>query len=84
MLGHQTPPPPHDLTLIKYGISMYRGSHIAPHEKIEAIGFDGGILNNEKYMILGGWSDVRILGAEKKVLKVDTKVLHQNSSQSTK
>ena len=33
--------PPHDLRLKKYGISMYRGSHIGHNERIKAIGFDG-------------------------------------------
>ena len=54
---------------------MYRGSHIAPHERNEAIGFDGGSFNNELSVILGGWPNIRILGALKKVRKVDTKVL---------
>ena len=37
---------PHALTLIKYGIHMCRGSHITQNKRIEAIGFDGGSLNN--------------------------------------
>ena len=60
-LGNQKVPP-NVLTLSKYGIPMYRGIHIAPHERIEAIGFDGGSLNNELYVTFGGWPGVRIIG----------------------
>ena len=62
ILGHQKIPP-HDLMLSKYGIPMYIGSHIDPHKWIDYIGFNGGVFNNEKSVILGGWPDVKILGA---------------------
>ena len=63
--------------LRKYGTPIYRGSHIAHNELIEAIGFDGGSLNNERSVTFGGWPDVRILRAKKKVRKVDIKFLRQ-------
>ena len=47
----------------KYGIPMYKGSQITHNERIEAIGFAGGIFNNEQYVTFGGWTDVRISGA---------------------
>ena len=76
-LGHQKSPPPQDLTLSKYDIPMYRGIHIAPHVRIEAIGFDGSSWNNERSVTFGGWTGVRILGVLKKYCKVNTKVLRQ-------
>ena len=33
--------PPNALVMNKYGIPMYKGSHIVKNEQIEAIGFDG-------------------------------------------
>ena len=60
-LGHQNISP-HSLKLRRYGIPMYRGSHIAHNERIEAIGFDGGSLNNERSVTFGRWPDVRIMG----------------------
>ena len=56
---------------------MYRGSHIAPCERIEAVGFDGGSCNNDLFVTFGGWPGVRIMGVLKKDRRVDTKVLHQ-------
>ena len=54
---------------------MYRGSHIAPHERIDGIGLDEGGCNNERSVTFGGWPGVRILGVLKKYRKVDTNFL---------
>ena len=56
---------------------MYRGSHIAPHERIEAIEFNGRSWSNEQSVTFCGWLGVRILGDFKKNRKVDTKVFRQ-------
>ena len=40
---------------------MYRGIHIAHYERTEDIGFDGGSLNNEQYVILAVESFLKTL-----------------------
>ena len=62
----------------KYGITMYRGSHIAHNERIEAIGFDGKfwIMSDMWLLTVGPMSEFWEPKIE--VCKIDMKMLLEN------
>ena len=64
--------------LNKYGIPMYRGSHVSNNEQIEAIGLDGEfwIMINMILLSVGPMSEFR--EPKIKVCKIEIKMLLEN------
>ena len=70
--------PPHALTLSKYGIIVYRGSHVSNNERIEVNGFDGEfwIMRDMWLLTVDPMSEFR--EPKIKVCKVDNKLFLKN------